>query len=221
MRAIFIHGVGSEPADFAVQSAKWLGTAYPLTPAYVHWAPIFDAIERGFWKDQIARGMAGNKLQELTVYSAMDALLWVTDEALRAKVFGLCDEAYAKVWGSAKNEVTVFGHSLGCLVAHEWLLARPNVENVRLVTMADNEFLVRAHGNLAVPKQLAAGGRWWNLRDKDDGLGFAIDGQVGSVAKDELVKLSGLLAHTGLAHVRYWGDEELWRKTIPALLGKE
>lgn len=221
MRAIFIHGVGSEPEDWAVQSAKWLATACPgLTPGYVWWAPIGDREESVFWTQAKAAGMAGNHAQRIAIFDAMDALEWVGDEEIRAEVFHLVDRAYAKVYGSPKNEVTIFAHSLGCEIAVEWLLARPDITNVRLVTMADNELLVRAKLKKPVPPQLSAGGRWFNLFDRDDGLGFPIGWAMGSAVRDVPVKLNGLLAQTGLAHIRYWGDRELWLETIPRLLGE-
>lgn len=220
MRALFIHGVGSESADFALQSAKWLATSVPgLNAGYVHWSPICDRIEQRFWDRAKAGGMSGNIAQRAAVFDAMDAFLWLEDEAVRAEVFDLCDQAYAKVYGAPSREVVIFGHSLGCLIAIEWLLAR-DVQNVRLVTLADNAVLVRTErSKLGVPAQLASGGRWLNLFDADDGLGFPVAWSVGNVARDVPVKLSGLLARTGLAHVRYWGDETLWRETIPSLLG--
>lgn len=223
LRAMFIHGVGSEAEDFAKQSAEWLATTCPgLTAGYVWWAPIADREENTFWTRAKAAGMAGNHSQRISVFDAMDAFLWLEDPEIRGEVFDLCDRAYAKVYGSPTREVTIFGHSLGCEIAVEWLTARPDIENVRLVTLADNELVVRAYRKgLTVPAQLAGGNRWFNLYAPDDALGFPVAWSMGPAVRDVSVKLHGLLAQTGLAHIRYWGDRELWLHTIPALLAHD
>lgn len=218
--AIFIHGVGSEPADFAKQSAQWIATAMPgLTAGYVHWAPICDALENDFWAKAKASGSAGNAIQKIAIFDAMDALYWVNSPRIREQVFALCDQAYAKVFGSPTREVVIFGHSLGTAIALEWLQSRQHVGPVKLVTMATNALLVRAgYDDFYIPSQLLTGGRWWALYDEDDGLGWGVQRWLGNVVQDVPVRLDGLASATGLAHVHYWGTRSLWEHVIPGLL---
>lgn len=226
---VLVHGIGEQRPGFAAQAARRLrrgARTYRVRaiPTECVWAPLLDKYERVFLAHIKHQGASGNMAQRFAVGTLADAELYQSDDILRAATRRLLDEAVARVRVSPLMFVT---HSLGALVVTDYLRLRPALRNVKLITMGCNLELFGLTTNFDCPRQLRAFGKWVNLFDKDDALGFPLNtGADPGYARvlDAAVALKGdswwgrLTRGTGLVHTQYWGDRELFSRTIPSLL---
>lgn len=214
-----IHGIGEPGPDFAVKAMGWLGTALAkrnvdLRYTSAHYDPILSAPARAFQADQAARGMdAYQKSTNLVDQTLADATAYAHAPGVREKVFQVVDRAYLRL---RSDDVILIGHSLGCLVALEWLVSRQAAPVGGLITMACNTPLFYLGATFPRPKQLT-GGKFLNVVDKDDALGACLEG-ITPDAIDLKVKLQGWLSWTGLSHTAYWSSSRLWGKTLPPFI---
>lgn len=221
LRALFVHGVGQQGPDFAHDARRWLRRACsargrPTFFLSTHWAPFADKAQENYLKAVEAKGSAGGLAQKLVIGTLADALMYQSNEELRGRIYDLMDR---QVMAFEGKPFTVFAHSLGCLVATDWLRLRPRLADVRLVTLACNIGLFNLGDGFKPVPQLH-GNRWINLYAKRDMLGFPlrVDPRLNFV-HDVRVRLGGLFTGwTGLVHTKYWGDEKLWSETVPKLL---
>jgi pimeloyl-ACP methyl ester carboxylesterase len=221
LRGLFVHGVGQQGHDFADESRTWLRkacSARNVAPFFMstHWAPFADSAQANYLKAVEAKGSAGNMAQRLVIGTLADALMYQSNELLRGRIYDLMDR---QVMAFEGKTFTVFAHSLGCLIATDWLRQRPNLACNRLVTLACNIGLFNLGEGFKPVKQLHSN-RWINLYAKRDMLGFPlrVDPKLNFV-HDVRVNLGGLFAGwTGLVHTKYWGDRKLWSETVPKLL---
>ena len=222
LRALFIHGVGEQEADFADDARHHLGTAcaargVALHPEIVHWAPLADRPERAFLRAVKGKGSQGNAMQKLTVGTLADALLYATSPELQKSIFQLLDQ---QMWMLGGKKATIFAHSLGGLIATDWLRQRPELSDVRLVTLGCNIGLFTLGRHFAPVPALGKPEAWINVFSPRDLLGFplAVDPALAHV-QDHATGVGGwFTGWTGLAHIRYWNDASLWSKKIPDLL---
>ncbi len=223
-RALFIHGVGQQESDFADDARQWLREAvaekgHTLFTTQVHWAPLADRHQERFLAAAEKHGSKANPTQRLVVGTLADALMYTTNPKLRDQIFASLDN---QMW-LLGNRGTVFAHSLGGLIVTDYLRARPEIKNVRLVTMGCNIGLFNLGRTFAPVPSLEAPGAWINVFSPRDMLGFplGIDPCLAHV-RDVQVSVGGWFkGWTGLAHIRYWTDRTLWKKTLPNLLGIE
>lgn len=222
VRACFIHGVGQQGDDFADDARRWLRESleekrHTLFSTHVHWAPLADRHQERFLAAAEAKGSKGNPTQRLVVGTLADALMYTTNPRLRDQIYLSLDNQLFLLGGRG----TIFAHSLGGLIVTDYLRTRPHVKNVRLVTMGCNIGLFNLGKKFEPVPQLEAPGSWINVFSPRDMLGFplGIDPNLAHV-RDVKVSVGGWFkGWTGLAHVRYWSDADLWKKTLPSLLG--
>ena len=69
---------------------------------------------------------------------------------------------------------TIFAHSLGGLIATDWLRQRPDLTQMRLVTLGCNIGLFNLGCNFVRVPSLEAPGRWLNFFSPRDFLGFPL-----------------------------------------------
>lgn len=220
-RALFIHGVGSQGRDWYHEARTWMRAECKARGSDLHsvacwWAPHADRAEKKFLSDAEARGSVGNLSQRLTVLTLADALYWQSSRALRETVFYNLDLCAARFAGEPNDlPFTIFAHSLGGLIATDWLRQRPLITNVRMCTLGCNIGLF----NLGASFVPVPGIRQWsNYYYRADMLGYALAGDPNLAhVKDHEVP-AGLLGlgwfSTGLSHTKYWSDARFWRKQI-------
>jgi Serine hydrolase len=225
--AIFVHGIGTQASDFADlakleldRGLRPLGSR--LYARSAHYAPLLDAAGEVYLREVKAAGSRGNLTQQLSILTLADALQYGRNSPVRDQVHYLLD--YEVVRLRAPETLTIFAHSLGCLVVLDWLRSRTAVRNVKLVTMGCNLGLFELGKTVDVPVQVEQPGDWLNLFDPSDGLGFALNTPSHPEfchVKDVKVQVGGLVTgNTGLAHMQYLSDRKLWRREIPELLSK-
>lgn len=217
--ALFVHGVGEQEADFAEDSRQHLRKALAergqqLYASTVHWAPIADKLQHAFLRRVEKRGSKGNMLQKLFVGTLADALVYQSTPSLVAEIHALMDAQYVRLRGP---NIHIFAHSLGGLVVTDWLRSRRLADVTKLHTFGCNIGLFNLGKAFDCPWQLQRKGKWVNYFDSADMLGFALgEAHELSHVKDVEVSVGGwFTGWTGLAHIGYFGDRSLWRKTIP------
>lgn len=213
-RALFIHGVGRQGPGFADEARRNLRAAckdrgVAVDFESVHWAPFADAIENLFLAAVKAKGSAGNLTQRESIGTLADAIMYCRYAPLQEQIFGLIDTALER-FGAHPH--CVFAHSLGALIATDYLRTRGMRNCTKLVTLGCNIGLFTLGSGFAPVPGLSD---WLNLWDDDDFLGWpvAITEDLAFV-RDHQVNV-GI---TGLAHTKYWDDHALWSATVPKLL---
>lgn len=223
LTALCVHGVGNQPSDYAHDSRRFLrasmkerGVDCYLRSAW--WAPYAEKYEHAFLQSTKTRGSVGNLAQKLVIGTLADALFYQGSPRLQEECWSLLDYEYAQL-GSDKHNAVIFTHSLGALIATDWLRARPQNGIRKLVTFGCNLGLFNLDKGFDSPRQITCAGKWINIWHKRDCLGWPLS-QDPSLAhvQDVQVSLGGVLAWTGLSHLSYWGDRKLWSRTIPDLL---
>jgi pimeloyl-ACP methyl ester carboxylesterase len=220
-KALFVHGVGEQAPDFADEAIENLRGAcrargLSIHPEILHWAPLADRPEQAFLARAESLGSKANMTQRLVVGTLADALMYCTSPKLKEQIFAMLDER----WWMLGSEGTIFAHSLGGLIVTDWLRQRPDITNVRLVTLGCNIGLFNLGCSFKRVPALERPGRWLNVFSPRDFLGFALatDPALRHVS-DRAVGVGGwFTGWTGLAHVRYWGDSKIWKKTLPEML---
>lgn len=215
LNALFIHGVGEQEKTFAKDAVGWISAGRSVKPVVCWWAPFADKLQHQFAADAEAEGSAMGPLQDLTVGTLSDALVYQANPAIRKLCWDLLDINVARFKGAP---FTCFAHSLGCLIFTDWLRQRPAVRGVRLVSMGCNIGLFYQGREWDRVPQLDAPNAWVNVYTKRDMLGFGMRKLVGPGLLNHRVELGGFWGWTGLSHMGYWGSKRLWSKALPKLL---
>jgi pimeloyl-ACP methyl ester carboxylesterase len=165
------------------------------------------------------RGSAGGPFQKVSTGVLADATLYVRSAKLREAIFRRLDASWEHFGGAADRRVVLFAHSLGCLVATDWLRLRPAVRPRALVTFGCNLELFTMGEPFDCPAQLRPGqASWTNVFYPRDALGWPLAGAPG-LAHVRDVKLPWQLMRPstwfGTAHNAYWGSEKLWAERVP------
>ncbi len=211
---LVIHGVGTQEPGYSHKAQKWLSAAREPHKTYMQevlWAPVLDSAERAMMREVSRRGSAGRPLQSLVVEVLADALCF---ESRLDQIFGQFDLAYARL--RAPGPVSIFAHSLGVVLALEWLRARPGVEVARLHSYGTNLqlFHLNREGEFVAPKQLQGKGMWVNYYDRQDMLGFPVRGWLPQV-QDVEVNVGGWFTRwNGLSHTGYYTSARFWKKAV-------
>lgn len=220
VHSITVHGVGSQDRGYSDKATGWLRKAgrdrgVELYNEEVLWSPLLDDLEKKMLRSVRARGSAGRLGQREIVMVAADALSF---SARLPQIFLLLDKAFARL--RAPGKVVIFAHSLGCLLVTEWLRARPTVGVQALVTLGCNLelFNLGKEAEYTPPQQVAGKGRWINLFDDDDLLGWPLRGWLPMVSDVEVSSGGWFTKWNGLAHVGYWTTSNIWSKTVPTVL---
>jgi pimeloyl-ACP methyl ester carboxylesterase len=217
VHAMFIHGIGSQKRGYSDYAAKSLATALAranieLYTQEVLWAPILDTLEDRMLYDISRAGSSSKPLQRLALGTLADALCY---PSRREDILGTVDAAFMRL---RADRCWVFAHSLGGLIATDWLRSRERARVHQLVTFGCNLELFALGTQWACPKQLSGPGRWTNLFDADDMLGYPLSRWQKQV-RDVEVSVGPLWSGwTGLSHIEYFDDSKLWGKTVPALI---
>lgn len=225
LRALMIHGVGEQESDFAAEARASLRSGlrernWRLHCTQVHWAPLADRVQQKFLKAVEKKGSRGNMSQKLAVGTLADALMYRSNPQLQEQIFWLFDQ---QMW-MLGSPVTIFAHSLGGLIATDYLRARPKIKNVKLVTFGCNIGLFTLGHRFDCPEQVSRPGSWTNLFYPRDILGFpvSVDPALSHVQDIEVrspwFRWSNIVG--GLAHLDYWGHDSIWEDRIPSLLCK-
>jgi serine hydrolase len=221
--ALFTHGIGTQNAGWSKYAQRKLAAACDqrnsiLYAKEVYYAPLFSMQATEFLNATKEHGSKGSMSQRLSIETLADALQWATNPQLRERICHLVDYEYLQL--RAPSEVVLFAHSLGCLVMLEWLRTRQAVKNVTLVTMGFNGGIFNLGGPMQVPAQVSKPGKWLNLFDKHDALGWPAHATPGlEHVVDCEVQVGGIMGATGLAHTCYLEDSDLWSQVVPTLLG--
>jgi hypothetical protein len=222
--ALFVHGIGTQNSHFADFAQKTLSAALSehggaLYGRSVHYAPLFAMAADKFLREVERAGTDVHATHKLTVNTLADAIQYAMNPTIRTKIQGVLDYEFLSL--RAPDEVTIFAHSLGCLAVVDWLRTRTGIKKVRFVTMGCNIGLFSLGMPWVSPPQVGAKGRWTNLWDEDDMLGFPValeDHPEFAHVEDIEVSVGRVLGGTGLAHIMYLEDKHLWSRTIPDLL---
>lgn len=229
-RALFIHGIGEQEPSFAHEARGRLREAlrpkgFDLWPRSVHWAPLADAPQRRYLDAVQRAGAAGTPSQKLSIGTLSDAMMYITQPELRQQIFHQLDlHSWMPGYDASKahrQPTYIFAHSLGGLIAADWLRARKEVTNVKLITFGCNIGLFSMGASFEPPFQVSKPGTWINLFHPRDMLGMPlrVDKALAHV-QDVKVSFGWWKGWTGLAHLRYWNDRKLWSQTIPRLVAK-
>lgn len=222
---LFVHGVGEQGSDFAADAIKNLRGALAtkgvkLHAGVVHWAPLADGLERAFLSTAEARGSSGNLTQRLVVGTLADALVYQANARLREQIGYLLDYEYTRL---RAGSVHIVAHSLGGLIALDWLRSRKNVRPLRLWTIGSNVGLFNLGQRFDCPASVVNDGTWVNMFYPSDFLGYPLNAQPEfrhvrdvKLPRAGFFRMSTLVP--GLRHTDYWTDAKLWRKTVPGLL---
>jgi pimeloyl-ACP methyl ester carboxylesterase len=222
-RAIMIHGVGEQGPGFAEDARQWLrqacgkrGLGTQILSA--HWAPLADKTQARLRREAEARGHSSNPLRRLVDGTLADALYYQDSPRLQDACHDVIDRQVARLAG---QPFTIFAHSLGGLIATDWLRKRPLVKGVRLVTFGCNlDFFNQDPEEPFQPvPQLRNRGSWFNFFYPRDMLGAPLAGvrNLEHVADVRLWPPAWIFS-TGLCHTRYWTHKRLWAGVIPAAI---
>ncbi len=123
MHALFLHGVGQQTAGYSHKAQLKLATSLQkrgvqLYGQEVLWSPVLDHYEAQMAREVGRRGSKNRPLQRLVVGTLADALCY---QNRREDILDLVDQAYLKL---RCETVTIFAHSLGCLIAADWMRSR-------------------------------------------------------------------------------------------------
>jgi pimeloyl-ACP methyl ester carboxylesterase len=217
VHAIFIHGVGTQKAGYSDFAQKQLSAGLPrgtfLNAQEVLWAPVLDKLETTMLKSVKKNGSRNKLLQRVVVETLADALCYSNSSG---PIFDLIDAAYAR---TRADTVHIFGHSLGALLAVEWLRTRERTDPRKLVTFGCNLQLFHLGDDAwRAPPQVSVPNKWVNCFDDADMLGWPLRGWLPHVKDVEVNVGSWWQRWNGLAHTGYFTDKTFWRSTIPTLL---
>lgn len=219
--AICLHGVGSPPDTFSWNARRNLRAALKaqgqsLWVRDAYWAPVADFYEKPYLDAVRAQGSEINEAQKIAIMDAGDAFLYRNNALVREEIWETLDASYRYLHSS---EVVIFAHSLGVLVAVDWLRDRGKPIKA-LHSFGDNLGLLGLGADFAMPEQLKAPGTWIDYWTPGDGLGFPLKAQPGFESVDSVkVNIGSWATHwTGLDHILWWENKDLWGKTIPRKL---
>lgn len=218
VHALVLHGVGTQKAGYSDLAVKRLAAALSQRGQvlYAHevlWSPVLDRYEEEMLRAVEGRGSSGRPAQRLVVETLADALCY---QNRREEILELVDHAFASLRASS---AVIFAHSLGGLIATDWLRSRAGAKVDHLFTFGCNLqlFHLGSAGRWDCPRQVGTVGQWTNLFDPEDMLGYPLGAWLPHVL-DVRVEVGGLLGGTGLSHIEYFTDKQFWGETIPNLL---
>lgn len=212
---MMIHGVGQQKPGYSAAARSRMGAALALRGITMHaqevvWAPAMDALEAQMMADVGKLGSRNNMIQRFDIGSAADALSYPN---CREQILNMLDSAFVRL---RTDRVHIFAHSLGVMVACDWLRSRQRVR-ATLTSFGANIQAFYLGVDFDCPVQLRGPHRWRNVFYASDGFGWPIgkwQPQVDDVEiRKPLFRLSTLVP--ALSHVDYWGDSRLWGSTIP------
>lgn len=220
VHVLTLHGIGHPESSYSAKAMQWLGAALRKKGVELHYQaawydPILNEGSAEFLADQQQMGLDTHQLSTDLVWNTLSDATAYRHPAIQDRVFDVVDTAYARL---RSDEVVVIGHSLGCLVAIDWLNSRTSARISNLVTLACNSklwYLGHARDGKRVPfptPAQARGGKWLNVLDKDDALAAFMSPY--SPAVDLEVEVQGWFKRTGAAHTKYWTSSRLWEKTL-------
>lgn len=216
--AVFIHGVGTQKAGYSADAQKWLASGLPRgAPAgsfqEVLWAPVLDALEKKMMASVHKGGSKNRPMQRLVIETLADALCY---QSSSVPIFDLIDNAYVR---TRSDSVYIFGHSLGALLAVEWLRTRNRVDPKKLITFGCNLQLFHlGDDSWKAPAQVSMPNKWVNCFDDADMLGWPLRGWLPQVRDVEVRVGSWWQRWNGMSHTGYFVDKTFWRSIIPSLL---
>jgi pimeloyl-ACP methyl ester carboxylesterase len=220
-----LHGIGEQTPHFADFALRTLGRTLAARGETLHarpvcYAPLLDRTSKAFERSVEAHGSRGNITQRLSINTLSDALSYRADREVGQRIFQMLDQEVAQLRG---DPVTLVCHSLGCLVALDYLNARPALKVHRLITTGCNVGLFTLGQRVMVPWQVARRGSFFNLYYDADALGFPVAGVTPGLEHVIDVKVprkvwSWSLFVGGLAHNDYWQHGRLWSSTVPGCL---
>lgn len=225
LHALFIHGVGEQTSNFADEAIKTLSAACSrrgvvLYARSAHWAPLMDLNSTRFLKAAKARGSSANATQRLVANTLSDALSYRADRPVGEQILHLVDYEVSQL---RADDFVIFAHSLGGLIACDWLRTRTSARLGKLVTFGCNIPLFTLGTAFEVPPAVEKYGKWLNYFYDSDMLGYPLDGvpELQHVIDMKLDDAGGLRWSEivpGLAHIDYLGDRAFWKR-VPKDLG--
>lgn len=208
---LFLHGIGEQTEHFADYARAKLGgymrdrglTLHSLPVCY---SALLEPASKAFQAASKAHGSDGNMSQRMSINVLSDALAYRADTSVGEAIFSLIDQRVADLRDGPISFVT---HSLGGLVALDYMAARPALRVDRLVTMGCNVGLFTLGRRAVVPHQVAASGRFFNLFYEADALGWPLAGVTPGMESVVDVKLPRKIASwsllvPGASHCDYW-----------------
>lgn len=218
LNCIFVHGVGKQKSDFAHDARRYLRSALKsrgieMYARSVHWAPILDDGEKKMLESVGKLGSSNRMSQRLVVETLADALCY---QHKQETIQYLVDYELSQ-FNNQADEVVVFAHSLGVLLMSDYLRNRPKVKIQKFVSFGTNLqlFNIGRESAFVCPEQLKGVGRWTNYWDEDDMLGWPVSGWLPHVKDTEVSVGPWWSGWTGLSHIGYFEDKDLWSKKIP------
>ena len=218
--ALCVHGIGQDtPANFADQAMKQLAAGLQplgvtLYAKSVHWSPLVDGPQKALKRTLKRMGSSGRVAQSLAVRTLSDALSY---PQYQEQINYLIDYEVSRL--RAPSETLIFAHSLGVVLATDYLKSRTGVK-ARMVSFGTNLnlFHVGDMANWQCPAQLQGRDSWLNMYSKYDALGYPLRGWLPHV-RDAEVTVGGVFTWwNGASHMAFWDDKYLWRETVPTLL---
>jgi hypothetical protein len=212
---MFVHGVGEQRRGYSSAARSRMGAALALRGIMMHsqevvWAPVMDALEAKMMADVGKLGSRNNMVQRFDIGTAADANSYPN---CREQIMDMMDGAFIRL---RTDTVHLFCHSLGAMVACDWLRTRKTVR-ATMTSFGCNMQSFYLGADFDCPKPLRGLNRWRNLFYRDDGFGWPIakwQSQVEDVEISKpLFRLSTLVP--ALSHLDYWADSRLWGSTIP------
>lgn len=215
-----LHGIGSPLQSYSASAMHWLATALRrhgvrLSYQAAWYDPVLAQGAREFLDDQREMGMDIDQLSTSIVWNTLSDATAYRNPAIQDRIFDTIDAAYMRL---RSDDVVIIGHSLGCLVAIDWLNSRDRATISDLFTLACNSklwYLGRDRNGAQIPfptPPQARGGKWLNIIDRDDALGSFMGKYAPAI--DLEVEVEGWFKRTGAAHTKYWTSERLWAKTL-------
>ncbi len=223
---LVIHGVGEQTAGYSSDAQEWLAAGCSkrgktLYAREVLWAPLADLRSAKFLKECRKRGSGENPLKKLFAHTFSDALAYRQNSKLQTEIFDVIDQAVLRLRG---EPVHIFAHSLGGLVALDYLHSRTNLKVAKLVTFGCNVplFYLGDPTAFRCPAQLREPGKWVNAFYSKDFLGYPLAGcegmeHVEDTVLEEAPGLTWSDIVPGLSHVDYFEDKRFWKGTLPGL----
>ncbi|MEY4507959.1 MAG: hypothetical protein RLZZ450_81 [Pseudomonadota bacterium] len=200
---------------------KWLSGALSargvtLYANSVHWGPLLDRHQEKMERAVAREGSSNRMLQRAGMSVGGDALSYrYSQDAINL----LFDYEYSSL---RADDVIIFSHSLGCVLATDWMRSRRLARVSQLVTLGCNleAFNQNNEAQWAAecPWQVRGPRTWTNCFDAQDMLGWPVRHWLPWV-RDVEVDVGGLLTRWwGVSHMGYWTDRTLWRETVPRLI---
>ena len=212
--AIILHGVGTQKPDYADFALKHIPGSLHAKP--VCYAPILQRPEKAFEEYAKQKGSKMDFIQRFMAEYSADALAY---RNFSDQIFALID---AEVTKMSAGPISFWTHSLGCMIANDYLNARPNVKIERFVTFGCNIGFFEMGAKLQVAPQLQGVDVWHNFFYKRDPLGYALEGITEGaehVVDTRITRIwySLSLFFSALTHTDYFKDRHFWSKTVPGV----